>query len=209
MSSAPRILVVDHRDSFVFILAEQFLRLGVELETYRSDLSLAQLEERMTAFDPDLVLLSPGPGHPSEAETTMAWLGTRPQVPVLGVCLGHQAIGLAAGAQVERGPEPVHGRACQVRLGDDPLLEGLPDPFPAARYHSLVVTNLPPELRVIATTEHAGTCITMAMRHVELPQIGLQFHPESFLTPIGSKLLLRLLREACARRGRKDVEIPG
>lgn len=202
-----RILVVDHRDSFVFILSEQFLRMGVELEVYRGDLTLAELESRIDAFDPDLVVLSPGPGHPKDAVTTIEWLMTGADVPVLGVCLGHQAIGLVSGAKVERGPAPVHGRACAVRLGDDPLLAGLVDPFPAARYHSLVVSDLPDTLHPIAVTDDDDE-IVMAMRRVDRPWVGLQFHPESFLTPGGSELLARILREACERRGR-DVEVDG
>ena len=213
MSRQPRILVIDHRDSFVFILADQFLRLGARVEIYRSDLTLLELDRRIADLDPDLVVLSPGPGHPSEAETTLAWLRTRPTLPVLGVCLGHQAMALVAGARVERCFEPVHGRACQVELVHDPLFVGLQNPFPAARYHSLAVVEAPPQLRVLGTTHSAdaqdSTPLIMAFRHDELPQIGLQFHPESFLTPGGGLLLANILREACATRGRSEVEIHG
>ncbi|MCA8944337.1 MAG: aminodeoxychorismate/anthranilate synthase component II [Planctomycetes bacterium] len=204
MTEPPRILVVDHRDSFVFILAEQFLRFGATVETYRSDLSVGELERRVAEFDPDLVVLSPGPGHPREATTTLAWLERDSTRPVLGVCLGHQAIGLVSGAKVERGAAPVHGRAGLVTLGDDPLLAGLRDPFPAARYHSLIVRDLPSELAAIAWLEEDGEEVVMAMRRIDRPWIGLQFHPESFLTPGGSELLARILREALERRGRSS-----
>ena len=194
-----RVLVLDHLDSFVFILAEQFARLGAALRTLRSDLSLAQLQEHMAEFRPHLVLLSPGPGRPEHAGVTVEWLQTEPAVPVLGICLGLQALAVAAGGAVDRAPRPVHGRACAVRLLDDPIFEGLPSGFWAARYHSLAVTRVPDLMRVIATTHDSGQELVMALRHKRLPQVGLQFHPESVLTPWGGKLLERTLRLACDR----------
>ena len=195
----PRVLVLDHLDSFVFILAEQFARVGASLRTLRSDLTLAQLGEHMADFRPHLVLLSPGPGRPEQAGVTVEWLKTEPDVPVLGICLGLQALAVAAGGVVDRAPRPVHGRACTVRLRGDPIFEGLPPGFWAARYHSLVVTRVPSCMRVIATTEDSGQELVMALRHNHLPQVGLQFHPESILTPWGGKLLERILSLACTR----------
>ena len=196
--TAPRVLVVDHRDSFVFILAEQFLRLGAELRTYRSDMELGALQEIVGEFAPDLVVLSPGPGRPETAGVTVPWLRTRPQVPVLGICLGHQALGVAAGGTVERAPEPVHGRPWSVDVEDpaDPLFAGMPARFAAARYHSLVVTEPTGEYRVLATALDSGSRLVMAMRHRELPWVGLQFHPESVLTPRGGVLIERALATA-------------
>ncbi len=198
--SEPRVLVLDHLDSFVFILAEQFACLGCAMRTLRSDLSLAQLQEHLAEFRPDLVLLSPGPGRPEEAGVTVEWLRTEPEVPVLGICLGLQALAVANGGVVDRAPQPVHGRACSVRLLEDPVFDGLPPGFWAARYHSLVVTKVPSCMRVIASVEDRGQELVMALRHNRLPQVGLQFHPESVLTPWGGKLLERILHLACDRR---------
>lgn len=196
--SAPRVLVLDHLDSFVFILAEQFARIGAGLRILRSDLDLEQLEEHLADFRPDLVLLSPGPGRPEDAGVTVEWLRTEPRVPVLGICLGLQAMAVAAGGVVDRGPRPVHGRACSVRLDADPVFSELPSTLWAARYHSLVVTRVPDSMRVIATAEDGGRELVMALRHRRLPWVGLQFHPESVLTPWGGKLLGRVLELACA-----------
>lgn len=197
--TAQRVLMVDHRDSFVFILAEQFLKLGATVRTYRSDMGLDEFERLVREIDPALVVLSPGPGRPEASGVTVPWLETRPGVPVLGICLGHQAMAVAAGGTVDRAPRPVHGKPWPVRLLDDPLHDGLPDLLPVARYHSLVVTSCPDEFRVIATTEDAGATLIMAMRHRTLPQIGMQFHPESFLSPFGGILIERVLAEATRR----------
>ena len=199
--SKPRVLVLDHKDSFVFILAEQFLKLGAEVQTYRSDLPLASFQELVERVDPTLVVLSPGPGRPESAGVTVPWLLTRPRRPVLGICLGHQALAQAAGGVVDRAPRPVHGKPWPVELLEDPLFEGLPSRMPVARYHSLVVTEVPDSFRVTARAQDSGVDLVMAMRHRSLPQVGLQFHPESFLSPLGGKLVENLLAEAvhCSR----------
>jgi len=190
-----RILVLDHRDSFVFNLVDAFARRGAAVRTLRADLSPAQLEAQLAAFAPQLVVLSPGPGHPRAATTTLDFLRRERGLPVLGVCLGQQAMGLAAGGEVGRAPTPVHGRATAIRVADDPLFAGLPRRLGAARYHSLVITTLPSALRVIATTDDCDA-LPMAVRHRTLPWIGFQFHPESVLTAWGDVLLQRVLAEA-------------
>ncbi|MEO6596142.1 MAG: aminodeoxychorismate/anthranilate synthase component II [Planctomycetota bacterium] len=195
----PRILVLDHRDSFVFNLVDAFARRGCEVRTLRAELSPAQLDAQLNTFVPHLVVLSPGPGHPRAATTTLTFLRTSPRVPVLGVCLGLQAMALAVGGRVEPAPEPVHGRATQIRVleDDDPLFADLPRTLSVGRYHSLMVTALPSTLRVLATTDddHA---LPMAVRHRSLPWLGLQFHPESVLTAWGDLLLQRALTQAMA-----------
>lgn len=195
-----RVLVVDHKDSFVFILAEQFAKLDAEVRIFRNDLTLAQLQERLAEFAPDLVLLSPGPGTPEDTGVTLEWLRTKPAQPVLGICLGHQTMAIAAGGAVGRAPRPVHGKSCRVTLTDDPLFAGLPSTFAAARYHSLIVTRGGPELQILGTTEDGGRELVMALRHRRLPWLGLQFHPESVLSPLGGLLVERVLREACRHR---------
>src|SRR5439155_17827438 len=118
--TAARVFVLDHKDSFVFLLGEQFARRGAEVRTLRTDLPLPLLQQRVTEFAPHLVVLSPGPGRPEDAATTVAWLRTGPDLPLLGVCLGHQALAVACGGEVGRAPEPAHGVGTELALADDP-----------------------------------------------------------------------------------------
>jgi len=193
-----RVLVLDNRDSFVFNLVDEFRRRGAEVLTIRSQIILEQLEAHLSRFEPDLVVISPGPGRPEEAGIIVPWLRTRPRVPVLGICLGHQAVVVAAGGRVGRAPHLVHGRASHIRLSSDPIFRGIDSSFVAGRYHSLIATELPEELGVIATTleDDAGEELVMGIRHRHLCQVGLQFHPESILTPEGGAVLWRFLEEA-------------
>ncbi len=197
--NAPRVLCVDHRDSFVFNLVDALGRCGASVRTIRADLPDGALAAAVADLAPDLVLLSPGPGHPRDAHATVAWLATRPAVPVLGVCLGHQAMAVALGGEVVRAPRPVHGRASAVAFSAAVGPTPLPRTFPVGRYHSLVVTRVPDEFEVIATTHDDGHELVMAMRHRALPWLGLQFHPESVLTPHGDALLCSVLADAHAR----------
>ena len=195
-----RVLFLDNRDSFVFNLVDEFRRLGAEVRTIRGQISLAQMLEHCESFAPDLVVLSPGPGRPEEAGVMVPWLRGEPRVPVLGICLGHQAIAVAAAGCVGRAPRPVHGRASPVHLGDDRIFAGVASPLMAARYHSLIVAERPAEMETIAVTREDGRELVMALRHRRLPQVGLQFHPESILTPQGSRILGRYLEESLERR---------
>lgn len=188
-----RVLLLDHRDSFVHVLADRIARLDVDVDVARSSMSLDEWQSCLAAVQPLLVVLSPGPGHPADARLARAFLATRPQVPVFGVCLGHQVIGLSAGDDVDRTVEPVHGEACEIEWSEQ-LFEGeveLPKRMPVARYHSLHVRRAgsTAPLTTLATARHRGQEIVMAMRHNELPQIGVQFHPESVLTPHGQLVL--------------------
>ena len=195
--AAERVLVLDNRDSFVFNLVDEFRSRGASVRTLRSDLTLAAWTEALDAYAPHLVVLSPGPGRPERAGMMVEWLRTSPLVPVLGICLGHQALALAAGGEIRRAPRPVHGQKDLITfLGEDPLFEGLGDSFPAARYHSLVVSTVPVTMNVIATVVDCGETLVMGLRHKSLCQVGLQFHPESILTPGGRTLLWRFLDEA-------------
>jgi anthranilate synthase component II len=195
-----RALVLDNRDSFVFNLVDELRSRGVAVETVRSDLPLLALERRLLALDPHLVVLSPGPGRPESGGVMVDWLRSRPAVPVLGVCLGHQAMAIAAGGEVGPAPRPVHGRSFRIDVDrDEPLFDGLGGSFVAARYHSLSVTRVPESMRVVATALDSGERLTMAMRHESLPWLGLQFHPESILTPHGGTILWRAFEEARLR----------
>ena len=185
-----RILVVDNYDSFVFNLVQYLAQLGAAPVVRRNDAVLPA-----ESADYDGVLLSPGPGTPQEAGVCVDMVRfAAGRVPVLGVCLGHQAIGVAYGATVRRAPELLHGKTSQVHHRGVGVLAGLPDPFTATRYHSLAVdpASIPPDLEVTGTTESG---VVMAMRHRD-PQVdveGVQFHPESVLTEGGHRMLANWL----------------
>jgi anthranilate synthase component 2 len=184
------ILVVDHYDSFTFNLVQLIESLGYETEVVKSDERSA---EDLIAMRPEGVVLSPGPGRPEEAGSFLGVLRLLPvDVPLLGVCLGHQALGVAAGGRVERA-HPVHGKASLVHHSGTGILEGVDDPFEAARYHSLVVlaNPLPDELELTAWTDDG---LVMAVQHRQLPRFGVQFHPESILTPEGPKIVEGFLK---------------
>jgi anthranilate synthase component II len=183
------ILVVDHYDSFTYNLVQLIESLGRSTVVVKSD---AKPADELVAMKPDGVVLSPGPGHPREVGTFTDLLEGLPALtPVLGVCLGHQAIGLEAGGTVDR-TTPMHGKASFVFHDGRGILEGIANPFEAARYHSLVVEreDLPEELELTAWTEDG---LVMATQHRELPRFGVQFHPESILTPEGPRIVERFL----------------
>jgi anthranilate synthase/aminodeoxychorismate synthase-like glutamine amidotransferase len=187
------ILLIDNYDSFVFNLARYFERLGQATHVVRNDAIDA---ERALALEPDAIVLSPGPCTPKEAGCSLEVVRRLAgRMPILGICLGHQAIGAALGANIIRAAEPVHGRTSPIRHNGRSVFRGLPDPIVAARYHSLVIerATLPAELEVTAWTSD-GTI--MAIAHRALPLVGLQFHPESILTPDGYGLLAAFLRLA-------------
>jgi anthranilate synthase/aminodeoxychorismate synthase-like glutamine amidotransferase len=190
----PRVLVIDSYDSFVYNLVQYIGELGAEPIVVRNDtLSV----DEAVALEPDLVLLSPGPGRPEdagivcEAITRFAEQG----VPVLGVCLGHQAIGHVYGGQVVRAPELMHGKTSEVHHDGSGVFDGLPTPFTATRYHSLVLDPdaVPECLEVTATTADG---MVMGVRHRELDVEGVQFHPESILTALGHDLVRNFLARA-------------
>jgi anthranilate synthase component II len=186
------ILVVDHYDSFTYNLVQLIESLGRSTVVVKSD---AKPAGELVAMKPDAVVLSPGPGHPREVGTFTALLEQLPpSTPVLGVCLGHQAIGLEAGGTVDR-TTPMHGKASFVYHDGKGILEGIPNPFEAARYHSLVVErdDLPTDLELTAWTEDG---LVMATQHRALPRYGVQFHPESILTPEGPRIVERFLASA-------------
>jgi len=188
-----RILVVDNYDSFVFNLVQYLGQLGVEATVWRNDdANLADRDAVAEEFDG--ILLSPGPGTPQRAGATMELVtaAAKSRTPLLGVCLGHQAIGAAFGATVDRAPELLHGKTSEVHHTGTGVLAGLADPFTATRYHSLTVVDgtIPDELEVIGRTDSG---LVMAMRHRELPIHGVQFPPESILTQGGHRMLANWL----------------
>lgn len=190
------ILVVDHHDSFVYNLVQIVAAAGRETRVVPSDRASA---DDLAALAPDGVILSPGPGRPEDAGCFVPLVAALdPSTPLLGVCLGHQAVGAAFGARIVRAPEPVHGKTSPIRHDGTGVLDGLPSPFEAARYHSLVVDRdtLPPEMEVTAETDDG---LVMALRHATLPRFGVQFHPESILTPAGPRIIENFLAMTARR----------
>ena len=187
-----RVLVVDNYDSFVYNLVQYLAQLGAEVAVRRND--KVDLDE---LGDVDGVLVSPGPGTPERAGASIDVIraAARRTLPLLGVCLGHQAIGAAWGGVVERAPELLHGKTSLVHHDGAGVLAGLPDPFVATRYHSLSIRpdTVPDVLQVTGRTESG---VVMAVRHRELPVEGVQFHPESVLTEGGHRMLANWLASA-------------
>ncbi len=184
-----RILVIDNYDSFVFNLVQYLAQLGAECTVVRND-----EVEASHAAQYDGVLISPGPGTPDKAGVSIAMIKycAENSIPLFGVCLGHQAIGEAFGATVSRAPELLHGKTSQVIHNAQGVLENLPSPFTATRYHSLAVERetVPEVLEVTGATESG---VVMSMRHKTLPIEGVQFHPESVLTEHGHQMLANWL----------------
>lgn len=186
-----RILVIDNYDSFVFNLVQYLQQLGAECIVVRNDEVAANEAENY-----DGILISPGPGTPESAGVSISMIQNCATLnkPLLGVCLGHQAIAVAYGATVTRAPELLHGKTSMVSHDESGIFKDLPSPFTATRYHSLAVLpeTLPDEILVIGKSESG---VVMALRHKSLPIYGVQFHPESVLTEHGHKLLANWLVE--------------
>ena len=196
-----RVLVVDNYDSFTYNLVQELAELGAEPTVVRND---AWTLEQVREFAPDGIVISPGPGTPEKpsdigiSNDLIRELG--PTIPTLGVCLGHQCIGYVFGGRIVRAPELVHGKTSQIYHRGEGVLDGLPIPFEATRYHSLIVerTSLPHELKVTAET---GDELVMAVRHRTLPIEGVQFHPESVLTAEGMEILRNFLGRCAQSAG--------
>jgi anthranilate synthase/aminodeoxychorismate synthase-like glutamine amidotransferase len=183
------ILLVDNYDSFTFNLYQYLGELGAEVTVVRND---ALTVDEALAMKPEKIVISPGPGTPDQAGISLE-LVRRTTVPLLGVCLGHQALGQAFGGRVVRAPKLMHGKTSEIRHDGRTVFAGLPDPFTATRYHSLVVAaeSVPDCLEVSAWTDGG---VVMGLRHKERPIEGVQFHPESILTTAGKDLLANFLR---------------
>ncbi|WP_375434293.1 anthranilate synthase component II [uncultured Hymenobacter sp.] len=186
-----RLLLLDNFDSFTYNLLDYFQQLECEVQVVRNDVPLAYLEE----LEFDALVLSPGPGTPAAAGNLMAVVAAWHQrVPMLGVCLGHQALAEFFGATVTRALRPMHGKVSEMEVvADEWLFQDVPQPVPVTRYHSLVVSNLPPVLRALAYTADPAREI-MALRHTTLPLVGVQFHPEALLTTHGLLMLRNWVR---------------
>lgn len=187
---APRVLVIDNYDSFVYILVQYLGELGVEPTVFRHDqISL----EEATEFNPDRILISPGPGTPDDAGISNDLIHYfKEKCPIFGVCLGLQCIGQVFGGQIFRAPEVMHGKTSEINHDGKGVFSGLPSPFKATRYHSLIVDSisLPSELEISAESNDG---LIMGLRHRTFPIEGVQFHPESILTENGLALIKNFL----------------
>ena len=191
-----KVLLLDNYDSFVYNLYQMIGELGAEPVVYRND--SIPIEE-IRSLRPDAIVLSPGPGHPGKSrdfcvcDSVLRELS--PSIPTLGVCLGHQGIGTAYGATVAHASRVVHGKSSVIRHDGRTIFENLPNPISAGRYHSLAIdpSSLPPDLEVSATAEDGEI---MAVRHRQYPIEGVQFHPESILTPDGRALMRNFLQRS-------------
>jgi anthranilate synthase component II len=186
-----RVLVIDNYDSFAYNLVQYLGELGATVTVVRNDAeSVADIEARR----PERIVISPGPGRPEDAGVTMDLIRILgPRTPILGVCLGHQALGAVYGGSVIRAAVPMHGKTSTIEHNGRGVFSGLTAPFQASRYHSLVVAeeNLPGDLEITARTREEG--IIMGLRHRTLPVHGVQFHPESIMTSEGRRILRNFL----------------
>jgi anthranilate synthase component II len=193
-----RLVFVDNFDSFTWNLVDEFARRGALVEVWRNTVPARDVLARARRGSPALIVLSPGPGTPAEAGCCieLVRLAAEAAVPLFGVCLGHQAMVEAFGGTVGPAGEVVHGKTSRVRHEGGPLFEGIPSPFPVGRYHSLAATTLPDCLTGIAGTER----VVMAVAHQTAPQLGVQFHPESILTPDGGRIIDNVIKWAADAR---------
>ncbi|WP_366923659.1 anthranilate synthase component II [Metallumcola ferriviriculae] len=185
-----RVLIIDNYDSFTYNLVQMFGELGAAVEVRRNDrVTITEIRR----IQPQCTVVSPGPGRPEDAGISINIIKEfYKTMPIMGVCLGHQCIAAAIGGRVERGRGPVHGKVSSVVHSGEGIFKGLPNPFSATRYHSLVVLEegLSPELSIVARAELGEV---MAIRHLHYPLWGLQFHPESFSTAVGKMLIKNFL----------------
>jgi anthranilate synthase component 2 len=197
-----RVLFIDNFDSFTYNLVDDFCKRGCVARVYRADTTLEELKAVANDFEPDLLVISPGPGTPATAGVTLEAIGYfKDKLPIFGVCLGHQAIAEYFGGKVGHAPQPVHGKPSRVAHNERDIFAGVENPLQAGRYHSLCALKLPKCLE--QTAEFEG--VNMGIRHKKLPIFGVQFHPESILTPAGGKIIENILTIAMENRNKRRV----
>ena len=188
-----KVLFIDNFDSFTYNLVDDFCKRNCQAKVYRADTALEELKGLADEFSPDLLVISPGPGTPDTAGVTLSAIDYfKDKLPIFGVCLGYQAIAQYFGGKVGHAPVPMHGKPSRVTHNQKGLFAGVENPLQAGRYHSLCVLELPDCLE--QTAEFEG--IVMGIEHKELPIFGVQFHPESILTPAGGKIIENILEIA-------------
>ena len=188
-----KVLFIDNFDSFTYNLVDDFCKRNCDARVYRADTDIEQLQSIANDFAPDLLVISPGPGTPDTAGVSMAAVDYfKDKLPIFGVCLGHQVIIQYFGGQIGHAPAPMHGKPSRVSHNQKGIFQGVENPLQAGRYHSLCSLKLPECLE--KTAEFEG--IVMAVQHRDLPIFGVQFHPESILTPAGGKIIENVLNIA-------------
>jgi anthranilate synthase/aminodeoxychorismate synthase-like glutamine amidotransferase len=186
-----KVLFIDNFDSFTYNLVDDFCKRNCIAKVYRADTPLETLKKIAEDFKPDLLVISPGPGTPAKAGVTLEAIGYFKDIlPIFGVCLGHQAIVEYFGGTVSHAPKVMHGKASKVTHNEKGIFEGVENPLQAGRYHSLCAVKVPDCLDVTAQYED----IVMGVQHKQKPIFGVQFHPESILTPTGGKIIQNLLK---------------
>jgi anthranilate synthase component 2 len=193
----PKVLFIDNFDSFTYNLVDDFCKRDCTAKVYRADTPLESLKQIAEEFKPDLLVISPGPGTPAKAGVTLQAIGYfQDRLPIFGVCLGHQAIVEYFGGTVSHAPKVMHGKSSKIIHNGKGIFEGLENPLQAGRYHSLCAVKTPDCLEVTAQYDN----IVMAVKHKQKPIFGVQFHPESILTPTGGKIIQNLLKIALTNR---------
>jgi anthranilate synthase/aminodeoxychorismate synthase-like glutamine amidotransferase len=192
-----KVLFIDNFDSFTYNLVDDFCKRNCQAKVYRADTELEELKAVAEKFDPDLLVISPGPGTPDTAGVSLEAVGYFKDIlPMLGVCLGHQIIIQYFGGKIGHAPVPMHGKPSRITHNEKGIFAGIENPLQAGRYHSLIAVEIPDSLE--KTAEFEG--IIMGIQHKELPIFGVQFHPESILTPAGGKIIENILSIALANR---------
>ena len=200
---AKKVLFIDNFDSFTYNLVDDFCKRNCLAKVYRADTELEELKRLADEFGPDLLVISPGPGTPDTAGVTLSAIDYfKDKLPIFGVCLGYQAIVQYFGGEIGHAPQPVHGKPSKVTHNQTGIFAGVENPLQAGRYHSLCVLNLPDCLE--QTAEFEG--IIMGTYHKELPVFGVQFHPESILTPAGGKIIENALSIAMEEKQKIRTE---
>jgi anthranilate synthase/aminodeoxychorismate synthase-like glutamine amidotransferase len=196
-SNTTTVLFIDNFDSFTYNLVDDFAKRRCVTKVYRADTPLENLKTIADDLDPDLIVISPGPGNPDTAGVSLQAVDYfKDKRPIFGVCLGHQVIVQYFGGKVTHAPEPMHGKPSRVSHNEKGLFAGVENPLQAGRYHSLAAQRLPGCLE--KTAEFEG--IVMAVQHTQYPIFGVQFHPESILTPAGGKIITNVLQIAADRK---------
>jgi anthranilate synthase/aminodeoxychorismate synthase-like glutamine amidotransferase len=196
-AKARKVLFIDNFDSFTYNLVDDFCKRNCQAKVYRADTRLEELKVLAAEFGPDLLVISPGPGTPDTAGVSLPAVGYfKDKVPIFGVCLGHQVVVQYFGGKISHAPVPMHGKPSKVTHHGKGVFADVENPLQAGRYHSLCVVELPDCLE--QTAEFEG--IVMGARHKEFPIFGVQFHPESILTPAGGKIIENVLSIAMAKK---------
>ena len=192
-----KVLFIDNFDSFTYNLVDDFCKRRCRAKVYRADTGLDELKQLAEEFEPDLLVISPGPGTPDSSGVSIPAVEYfKDKLPIFGVCLGHQVIVQYFGGKVGHAPEPMHGKPSRITHNEKDIFEGVENPLQAGRYHSLCALEMPDCLEITAEFD----TVVMAARHKELPIFGVQFHPESILTPAGGKIIENILSIAVTEK---------